>query len=173
MWKLTKYVFRTLAIFGFGVFFSNLLFWFYPGAFIGLGVYGAAQRAAQVANAQPAPPFSPADISAVLLTVATIVLATVAFMVSIGAFFGFGEIKRIVADLADQETARTRRELDQLKAENAAQIQKAVANAKAEMALITDKIAADESRRQASGLPADPTIDEIAQAAGTDDPVSI
>ena len=65
-------------------------------------MYGATQRAAQVVVSQPPPPLSPADLNAVLLAVATIVLGFVAFFVSVIGFIGLGEIRGMVERLAKQ-----------------------------------------------------------------------
>lgn len=171
MWKTIKAFGVTLALLGWGVLISNTLFWFYPGAFLGLGVYGATQRAAQVASALPPPALSPADLNAVLLAVATIVLATVAFFISIAAFFGFAEIKSIVQRLTDEDRKALRQEFEAQANKNQTDIDELVLLAQQELVALRKE--ALEDLQQSSGLPDGKAADDIARAAGGEESSNI
>ena len=174
MRRFVKSVFWTGGLIGWGVVASNLLFWLHPGAFLGLGIFWAAERAAAVnavASSQPPPSMSPADLSAVLLAVATIVLAVVAFGISVGAFFGYGEIKSFVRNLAEQDRTKLRDELTKFRSEVQGSVLEFEDKSRAEIGQALNN--AVEELNQASGLGGGDDADAIARASGETDSRSI
>lgn len=162
--KLLDALRGSLEVFGIGAVVAIIAFWCFPGALRGLGVSDAIQRAAsQAAVAPSAPPLSPADLAAILLAVATIVLATVAFFLSIGAFIGFSELRATARETSAEEIKKAY-----------AMLFEEMRKDKQELSLLRAKLTVDiedlmervrEELSQAGGLPSGQEADAFAQAS--------
>jgi len=154
----------TLELFGLGMLVSIFAFWCFPGALRGLGVFDAIQRtASQATAAQPAPPLSPADLAAILLAVATIVLAIVAFFLSIGAFIGFGEIRAAARETGAEETKKAYASLLEVINKDRQELQVLKTKLVADIEGLANRVREDLS--QAGGLPTGQAADAFAQAS--------
>jgi hypothetical protein len=103
-------------IFGIGIAVAMVVFWSFPGAWRGLGLSDSVQAVSQTIESTatpPAPPVGAADMMAVLLTVTTIVLAVVAFLISVAAFFGWSSVKDYIAASIENEGSRLKTEMDE------------------------------------------------------------
>ena len=140
---------------------------FFPGAISGLGVAHAIEARASAAThaAEVTDPIaSPVDLMALLLTVVTIVLALVAFLIAVGAFFGYGALKEFTEATVREKFKPIKSDLDEAitSSRNVLEMDRAKFESWfAEMGRVFEG-----EQAEGQGLPGGSESDKIAEASG-------
>lgn len=105
-----------LEALGLAALLAVALFWTFPGALQGLGLTEAMRSAQQGGSEGVASPIiAPADLVAVLLTVVTMMLGVLAFIVSLAAIVGYNAVRdSAIAAAGDAARVETKRMLPDL-----------------------------------------------------------
>jgi hypothetical protein len=158
--KLLKAIRVLLEVFGLCALCTGVALWLFPGAWRGLGVGQAIANANAVATSTgsiPNPVTSPADLMALMLSVATIVLTAVAILIGILAFVG-------LAGVRDHATATAKHQVDLLQAD----VDLAVARLDERFNELRNTLAAESAEGQ--GLAVGQGADEMARAISGNSP---
>lgn len=167
-WLIALRVFLELT--GLGFLISLAAFWVLPGARLGLGIADAARHAK--VGGEGTSPLSPADLAAILLAVATIVLGVVAFFVSVAAFVGFGEIKGIAKEVASKRAQEAIDHAEQESIRNTNKIDSYIAALEDRFTKLENNVREelDQARGLATGQGADALVSALAGNSPTQTP---